>query len=102
MPKVATAAELLALGRDLGALRDELAIAATTVEIDMLLAKYEEVGVFRRLKPAARELLSQIIARRIAEIEAAESCSDRGAFDAAMTEYNERSRLLAMARTMGR
>ena len=73
--------------------------ASTTQEIDMLIERYLAQGVFHRLKPAAREVLSNIIARRIAEVEAAEVCGDVGA---ALAEYDERARLLAMARTMGR
>jgi hypothetical protein len=99
MPHVANTAELLALGRDLGALRDELAIAATTVEVDAIVDRYLAMGVFHQLRPAAREVLSEIIRRRLAEIEAAEACCDVGA---ALAEHDGRIRLLAMARNMSR
>jgi hypothetical protein len=72
MPKVATAVELLDLARDLSALKAELTLCATVTDVDMLVDRYWEMGVFSRLKPGGRQLLTRIIGSRLAQVEAAE------------------------------
>ena len=99
MPRVATEDELLELAHDLFALRAELAIASTTTEIDMLVERYFEMGVFHRLRPSGRQLLGEIISRRMREVEVTEACGDS---TTAMAEYDEHARMLAMAREMSR
>jgi hypothetical protein len=99
MPKVATEDELLGLAHDLFALKAELAIASTAAEIDMLVERYFELGVFHRLRPSGRQLLGEIINRRMREVEAAEVCGD---IATAVAEYDAHAGLLAQARAMGR
>ena len=68
MPHVSTPAELVRLARDLHVMKDELAAASTSVELDMLIEKYAQAKLFARLRPQAREVLFGIIARKLAEV----------------------------------
>jgi hypothetical protein len=66
MPKVATAEDLQQLGHELAAMRLELQVASTRDEIDRVIERRE--ALFRQLRPGPRQLLINIVHRRMLEV----------------------------------